>query len=169
MSDLLRFPDPVNEIAARTVAAGVLVQTVLMLILVPAVGAGWLWLSVALAYGFLARVLTGPTLSPLGQFATRVAAPRIGRAKPVPGPPKRFAQGMGTTMSLAVVVAHFGFRADRLALVLLGLIAVAATLESVFAYCLGCKIFAVLMRAGIIPTSVCETCADVSLRLSSAT
>ena len=38
---------------------------------------------------------------------------------------------------------------------------VAATLESVFAYCLGCKIFALLMRTGIIPEDVCEECNDM--------
>ncbi len=168
MTGLLRFPDPVNEVAARTVAAGVLVQCVLMLALGTAAGPGWLWLTVPLAYGFLARVLTGPTLSPLGQFATRLAAPRIGHARYVPGPPKRFAQGMGAFMSLAALVAHFGFAADTLALVIVGLIVVAATLESVFAYCIGCKIFAALMRIGFIPESVCEACADVSQRLRTA-
>jgi hypothetical protein len=38
---------------------------------------------------------------------------------------------------------------------------VAATLESVFAFCIGCKIFAVLMRAGVIPPEVCENCNDI--------
>jgi len=48
---------------------------------------------IPLAYGFWARVLTGPTLSPLGQLATRVVAPRLPvEPKLVPGPPKRFAQ-----------------------------------------------------------------------------
>ncbi|MBN8869714.1 MAG: DUF4395 family protein [Solirubrobacterales bacterium] len=42
--------------------------------------------------------------------------------------------------------------------------AVFATLESVFAFCVGCQIFALLMRAGIIPDEVCEACADISLR-----
>ena len=44
---------------------------------------------------------------------------------------------------------------------LLGLVIVAATLESVFALCLGCKIFAVLMRIGVIPDGVCESCNDI--------
>ena len=44
-----------------------------------------------LAYGFVARVLTGPTLSPLGQLVTRVVTPALDiEARPVPGPPKRF-------------------------------------------------------------------------------
>ena len=34
-------------------------------------------LLVLLTYGFVARVLTGPTLSPLGQFVTRVLTPRL--------------------------------------------------------------------------------------------
>ena len=166
MSGLFRFPNPVNELAARTVAGGVLALTGLTLILSLAVGSSWLWLSVGLAYGFLARVLTGPTLSPLGQLASRVIAPRLGPARPVPGPPKRFAQAMGATMSLAAVVLHFGFGWDGAAEVVLVLIVVAASLESVFAYCLGCKVFAVLMRAGWVPEAACAACADISLRTS---
>jgi hypothetical protein len=155
---IFSFPDPVNEVAARVVAGCVVLLCIATLITVSPV------LMVVLAAGFLARLLTGPTLSPLGQFATRVAAPRIGHANPVPGPPKRFAQGMGAFMSVAAVVAWFGFGAHAVALVLIGLIALAATLESVFAFCLGCKAFALLMRVGVIPESACEACNDLSLR-----
>jgi len=164
VAQLLSFPNPVNERAARTVAAGVLLLATLTIALGTTVSTSWLWLTAVLAYGFLARVLTGPRLSPLGQLATRVVAPRLGPPRFVPGPPKRFAQGMGATMTVLAVVLHFGFRADRAALVLLGLIVVAATLESVFAYCIGCKIFAGLMRLGVVPESVCLECADVSRR-----
>jgi hypothetical protein len=45
------------------------------------------------------------------------------------------------------------------------MITVAATLESVFAYCLGCQIFALLMRAGVVPDSVCEECANIWSRI----
>lgn len=164
MRELFRFPDPVNEVAARAVAGCVVVLAVLTIVLSATLGTGWLWLTAVLAYGFLARVLTGPTLSPVGQLATRVLAPRIGHAKPVPGPPKRFAQAMGTVMSVAAVVLHFGFGYEVAALVLVALIAAAATLESVFALCLGCTIFAALMRWGLIPEQVCEACNDISLR-----
>ncbi len=44
---------------------------------------------------------------------------------------------------------------------LLGFIVVAATLESVFGFCLGCTIFAALMRVGVIPQEVCERCDDI--------
>ncbi|MEA2145713.1 MAG: hypothetical protein QOG59_1300, partial [Solirubrobacteraceae bacterium] len=75
MSGLFSFPNPVNEKAARVVAGGVLILSLLTL------ATGWWWLLVPLAYGFWARVLTGPTLSPLGQFATRLAAPHLGEPK----------------------------------------------------------------------------------------
>jgi hypothetical protein len=155
------FPNPVNEKAARAVAGGVLTLAVLTLVLSFAAGDGWLWLTVVLALGFLARVLTGPTLSPLGQLATRIIAPRLGEPKLVAGPPKRFAQaiGLAVTGSAAVATALGAF---GLAQLLLGLIIVAATLESVFALCLGCAIFGVLMRAGLVPEQTCEACANLA-------
>src|SRR5450759_2605532 len=88
--ELFSLPNPVNEKAARSVAGGVVLLAALTLGLSVAAGHGWLWMSAVLAYGFLARVLTGPTLSPLGQLATRFAAPRFGTANSVAGPPKRF-------------------------------------------------------------------------------
>jgi hypothetical protein len=160
------FPNPVNELAARAVAGGVLLLTVVTIVLSTAVGTGWLWLSIPLAYGFVVRVLAGPRFSPLGQFATRVAAPRLGRARLVAGPPKRFAQGLGATLTTAVVVLHFGFAADRAALVILGLVVIAATLESVFAICIGCTLFGRLMRLGLIPEATCAACADISARIA---
>ena len=117
-----------------------------------------------IAYGFVARVLTGPTLSPLGQIVTKGITPRLPlRERPVPGPPKRFAQGMGVAFSLTATVLALGFGDHTAAYVVLGLLIVAATLESVFGLCLGCKIFALLMRAGVIPDEVCERCNNLAL------
>lgn len=123
-----------------------------------------LWLAALLAAGFWARVATGPTLSPLGQLATRVVAPRLGAPKPVPGPPKRFAQGVGVVFSTTALVLWAAFGQRTAGLALLGLLAAAAFLESAFAVCLGCRVFAGLMRLGIIPAGVCEECADLSRR-----
>jgi hypothetical protein len=165
---VFRFPNPVNEKAARSVAAGVVILCVATLALTLAFGHGWIWLTVPLAYGFLARVATGPTLSPLGQLATRVVAPRLGEARLVPGPPKRFAQAIGATLAVAAAIVGVGFGVDWAALVLVAMILVAATLESVFAICIGCWIFGHLMRLGVIPEDTCAACNDVSLRLKTA-
>ena len=158
-SRVFSFPNPVNEKAARTVAGVVFLIGVITLL------TGAYWLLVPLAYGFWARVLTGPTLSPLGWTAQNVLAPRLGERRPVPGPPKRFAQGMGAVMSTAALVLALVLGHHTAADVLLGLLVIASGLESIFAYCLGCKIFALLMRAGLIPDEVCAECADISLRL----
>jgi hypothetical protein len=152
---LFSFPNPVNEVSARLVAGGVVITTLLILVV------GWHWLLIPLAYGFVARVLTGPTLSPLGQVVTRGITPRLHVNKPVPGPPKRFAQAIGATLTVTAVVLYFGFGLTIAALVLVGMVLVAATLESVFAYCIGCKLFALLMRAGVIPDDVCEECNNI--------
>lgn len=163
MARIIGFPNPVNEKAARTVAAGVLTLTVATILLGSLVSTSWLWLTALLAAGFLARVLTGPTLSPLGQFATRVVAPRLGPARLVPGPPKRFAQAMGATITVtAVLLQALGLTPGVFAL--LGLIVVAAALESIVGFCIGCAVFGWLMRRGVIPEETCAACADISLR-----
>jgi len=156
VSSLLSFPDPVNEVSARLVASGVVVMSVV------AVAFDVPWLLAVIAYGFVARVLTGPTLSPLGQLVTRVITPRLGLAeRPVPGPPKRFAQGMGAVFSVTASILALGFGLRGAAYILMGMLVVAASLEAFAGYCLGCRVFALLMRAGIIPESVCEECADL--------
>jgi hypothetical protein len=156
------FPNPVNEKAARVVAGGVL------LISLVAVLTSSYWLLVPLAYGFVARVLAGPTLSPLGRLATAVVAPRLGPAVPVPGPPKRFAQGMGAAMTLVAAVLALVFGEHELADALLVAMILAAGLESIFAVCLGCHVFALLMRAGVVPESVCAECGDIRSRSAGA-
>ena len=152
---MFSFPNPVNEKAARVVAGVVAITGVVILL------TGWHWLLVVVAYGFWARVLTGPTLSPLGRLAMRVVAPRLGPPKYVAGPPKRFAQGIGAALTSVAAVLALGFGLETAADVLTGMLVVAATLESAFALCLGCRIFALLMSAGLIPAETCERCADI--------
>jgi hypothetical protein len=156
--ELFSFPNPVNEKAARVVAG------VVLLIVVLTLATSWYWLLIALAYGFWARVLAGPTLSPLGWVAQNVIAPRLGPKKPVPGPPKRFAQLMGAVMSTAALVLALVAGDHAAADGVLLALAPAAALESIVGYCLGCKIFGILMQAGIIPESVCVECADITAR-----
>lgn len=148
---LFSFPDPVNETSARVVAAGVVVEAVLFLVFREG------WLLVPLVYGFAARVLTGPTLSPLGQLATRVITPRIHvEHRFVPGPPKRFAQGVGLLFTSGAAAAWLvGWPVASY--VLIALLVVAATLESVWAICLGCIVYRFVWD--------CPDCNDISERL----
>jgi len=162
LPEVMRFPNPVNEVVARLVAAGVVLEAAAYL------ATRWPIFLVTLAVGFVLRVLTGPRLSPLALLVTRIVVPGLD-VEPcwVPGPPKRFAQGIGATLTVGALVAWLAGAAG-LAAVLVGLVVVAATLESVLAICLGCRIFALLMRAGIIPPEVCLACSDLSGRLAAA-
>jgi hypothetical protein len=158
MANVIGFPRTVNDRAARVVAAGVVGLTILT------VATGWFWLTIPLAYGFWARVLTGPRLSPLGQLATRVVAPRLGTPKPVPGPPKRFAQAIGVCFSTAALVLGLLLGLETAATVVLLTLTVAASLEAFAGICLGCELFRIGMRVGLVPETVCEECANIWAR-----
>ncbi len=150
------FPDPVDETSARVVAGGVAAMSAATIALDQPL------LLVPLTYGFAARVAAGPTLSPLGQLATKVVTPRIdGEHKYVPGPPKRLAQGIGLALSATASLFCFGLKNKKVAYRLLTVLAGAAFLESAFGICLACRIFPFLVRAGIVPESACEECADL--------
>jgi hypothetical protein len=154
---VLSFPNPVNEVTARVTAGGVVVLSALALALQQP------WLSIVLASGFLLRVISGPKLSPLALLASRVIVPRLPwPPRMVAGPPKRFAQAIGLTFSLAAALLFFAFSLSGEAYAVLGALLLAAVLESVFGLCLGCKAFALLMRTGVIPSEVCERCNDIS-------
>ncbi|MGQ0743807.1 MAG: DUF4395 domain-containing protein [Acidimicrobiales bacterium] len=144
------FPDPVNEVAARAVAAGVVMLATTILIT-----RQWvlLW---PLAYGFVARVAAGPRFSPLGRIAVHLVAPRF-TARPVPGPPKRFAQGMGAVVTTSALILHYGPGSDTVVLGLLGAMVVFASLEAGFGFCVGCRIFALIQRFGWV-AKLCESC-----------
>lgn len=151
------FPRTVDERAARLVATGVVVGAVLGMVVWPGIAA-------LLAVGFALRVAWGPRVSPLALLVTRVVVPRLpGPARPVPGPPKRFAQTIGLVVSTGAVVGLVA-GSTTVATALLAVLVVAAGLEAAFGLCLGCVMFAGLMRAGIVPEAVCLECADLSRR-----
>src|SRR5437879_506393 len=124
---LFHFPSQVNERAARLVAAAVAVLLGLagllnLPLLVP-----------VMAVGFLLRAGWGPRFSPLARVGSAVAA-RLGEPLPVPGAPKRFAQGIGAGCTgVASVLFATGHRAPGWALV--GLVALFAALEASVAFC----------------------------------
>jgi len=160
--ELFTFPNPVDEHAARTVAAGVAVLAALTL------ATGWHWLLVLLAVGFAARTAAGPRFSVLGRLATQVVAPRLGMPRFVPGPPKRFAQSIGLALTAVAVVAAYGFGAVVLPTVLISVLLVFALLESVLGFCAGCWVFGHLMRWGVIPVDTCEACSNVQRRYAAS-
>ena len=156
MARLFSFPNPVNETSARLVAGSVAVIAMLTVAfqqgrLLP-----------VLAYGFVARVLAGPRLSPLGLLATRVVTPRLHRRhRYSPGPAKRFAQAIGAAFTVTATLLWFAAGEHTAALALAGVIAVFASLEAAFGLCVGCQAFYLGMRLGLVPPQVCAECARV--------
>lgn len=150
-STLFAFPAVVNETAARLQAGAVAV------LLGAAFAARQPWIVGVLAAGFLVRVLLGPRYSPLAR-AVSILAPRMATPRPVAGSPKRFAQGIGATLLLGSV-ALFLVGDAPVAWGLALTVAAFATLEALFAFCLGCRIYGGLQRLGLVSPSACVDCA----------
>ncbi|WP_125609961.1 DUF4395 domain-containing protein [Specibacter cremeus] len=151
------FPNPVNEYAARC-TAGIVVVLALAALLT-----GARLLVAVIAAGFVLRLAFGPRISPAALLSVRVLAPRFGEPRLVPGPPKRFAQGIGAVLSIAATVLLFA-GVPVVGWALIAALVVAASLEAFVGLCLGCIIFGVLVRRGLIPAGICDDCANVSLR-----
>ena len=102
VSQVFSFPDTVDEHAARLVASGVVVMSLAIVL------GGQRWVLIPLAAGFVARVASGPRFSPLALAVTRVIVPRLPWSpKMTSGAPKRFAQGIGATLSAAALLAEY--------------------------------------------------------------
>ena len=63
--------------------------------------------------------------------------------------PPTFAQGVGFAITLAGLVLHL-LGVDGALVVAASAAFIAAFLNSVFGYCLGCQIYVLLVRAGIL-------------------
>ena len=154
-----RFPRVVDDVTVRLIAAVVLVLAIAALALHQ-----W-WIYAVLAVDFSLRVAFTPQASPLAQAVQRLVRPRVTAAKrPVAGPPKRFAAGIGAALTaVAAILWALGVAAP--VVVTIGAIMVVfPALEAILGICVGCTVFAVLMKLGVVPEEICLECADISLR-----
>jgi hypothetical protein len=156
-----RFPRVVDDVTVRLIAAVVLVLAVLAL-----VSHQW-WIYAVLALDFTLRAALGPRVSPLAQLVQRAVRPRVRAPKrQTAGPPKRFAAAIGAVLTAAATVLWLlpGTAADTAVVVLGAVMVVFPALEAVLGLCVGCRVFGLLMRLGVVPEEVCLECADISLR-----
>jgi Domain of unknown function (DUF4395) len=152
-----RFPSLVDDVTVRLVAGLVLLIAVLAL----ATGAWWLY--AVLAADFVLRSGWGPSASPLARTARALRL----RIKTAPrwtaGPPKRFAAAIGAVLTLAATASWLVGAST--AVVAIGVVMVVfPALEAALGLCVGCIVFGWLMRAGLVPESVCVECADITAR-----
>lgn len=112
--------------------------------------AAWLLLT-ALAALFAWGAVAGVRRHPFGLLFTRFVRPRLAPPAELEDPrPPTFAQGVGFAVTIAgVLLGAFGV---ELAVPIAASLAfVAAFLNAVFAYCLGCQLYLLLVRARVIP------------------
>jgi hypothetical protein len=118
----------------------------------PAAGsldAAW-WVMFYAAVMFAIGLVAGPLIHPYGLFFRAVIRPRLsapGYLEPVA--PPRFAQGVGLLVSTVGLVVHllgvpYGLVAAAMAAF------VAAFLNAVFGLCLGCELYGVMLRLGLV-------------------
>src|SRR6476646_944375 len=153
-----RFPSIVDDVTVRLIAAEVLVLAAV------ALAAQQWWLYALLAIDVVLRSGWGPSYSPLARLAQAVLRPRV-KAAPryTAGPPKRFAAAIGAVLTIAATVLWIA--GTTLPVVAIGVVMVVfPALEALGGICVGCIIFGWLMRAGLIPDSVCVECADITRR-----
>lgn len=163
VSDFFTFPELINEVSARLVATGVLILSIFSLIFIIRDNSISYVLLSMLIYGFLARVSSGPKISPLALLVTKIIVPKLNfREKIVPGPPKRFAQGVGLVFSLLITI-FLVVGLNNISIILLTILISFASLEAFIGFCAGCKAFKILMKIGIIPEDVCERCANYNI------
>ena len=77
IDDFFTFPETINEVAARLVATGVILMSVATLYLLSQNNSYVLIPLTLLVYGFLARVTSGPKISPLALFVTKFLVPKL--------------------------------------------------------------------------------------------
>ena len=163
VSDFFTFPELINEVSARLVASGVLILSICSLLLIIYGNNMSYVLLVMLIYGFLARVSSGPKVSPLALLVTKIIVPKLNfREKIVPGPPKRFAQGIGLVFSL-LITGFLIVGLINVSITLLLILITFASLEAFIGFCAGCKVFKLMMNIGLIPEDVCEKCANYNI------
>jgi len=150
------YPDVVNENATRIVA-GVIFTVAVTLLLFPN-----LPLLVFLVYGFLARLSYGPRFEPVAWAVSQFVVPRFRISfVPTAGPPKRFAQFVGTLFSIASL-GLFLWNQEFAYQLVLGILTFFASLEAFLGWCCGCWVFRGLMQIGIVPQEVCERCNNLT-------
>jgi hypothetical protein len=96
------------------------------------------------------RAFAGVARHPYGALYRALLRPRLSAPTELEDPvPPTFAQGVGFVITLIGAVLHLA--GVPYALVIAASAAfIAAFLNSVFAYCLGCQIYLLLVRAGIL-------------------
>jgi hypothetical protein len=107
----------------------------------------FLWITLVFAWGAFA----GVQRHPYGLFFKAVVRPRLNPPTELEDPtPPTFAQGVGLVITGLGLILSLIPGVGLALPIAAGLAFIAAFLNSVFAYCLGCQIYLLLVRLGIL-------------------
>lgn len=129
----------VNENQPRLVAAQVVLLTAIF------IGTGWWPVFLLLAVDFFLRAFKLGRYSLLGQAATSVVQQWKLSGKKVDQAPKRFAAKLGFIFSLIILTLSV-FHQTTIAAYVAVVLILFAILESVFNFCVGCRIYSIGIR-----------------------
>jgi hypothetical protein len=136
--------EKLNENHARIVAALVFINTTIALL----TGAWWLLLIQGL--DFTIRAANKREYSPFRFLAVQLGGLFKVGYKATDVAPKRFAAGVGVVFSFTIA-ALLLFHQPIAAYGVGGVLLVCAFLESAFAFCVGCIVYHLLVKASLIP------------------
>ena len=158
LKSIFSFPDSINEYTARIVAGIIVLLSLIYLYTDNIIVLAFL------VYGFFARVIAGPSICPIAILTIKFIIPKLGNPYlGCPGPPKRFAQLIGftiTSMALYYVLIDKLIAANFIILILV----IFASLESIIGFCAGCWLFKKMMKWGWIPEYICLKCHNISIK-----
>ena len=149
---------PASGIDPRSPRFGAGITAVLLLVVIglalSGAEAAAVWLLVAIAVLFALGAFRGIRKHPYGVIFRRLVRPRLAPPSTLEDPtPPTFAQGVGLFVVVVGLVLYLA--GVPLAIVVAAAAAfVAAFLNSVFAYCLGCQLYLLLVRAGVVGRKV---------------
>jgi tellurite resistance protein TehA-like permease/glutaredoxin len=148
---LFWFPDTVNRTAAQVVGLICMIYCILCVAFYDRRATQWAVL--ALAIDFFGRLLFGGNYTPIGLIGNIVAHAWKGRPVLMAGPPKQFAAFCGFFMS--ALSAALLLAGERLGgTIVIGILIFPTGLEGILDWCMGCWMFGLGIRYGIVPASV---------------
>lgn len=145
---VLMYPRFLNENVLRPVA-GIVFTVSLLTLIVPAIS----YLMIFLFIDFLIRYIN-PKYSLLAQ-TIRIISTRILRQEPRPyySAPKRFAILIGIIFS-GIISLSIVLQVGLVTTIFTSFLLIASFLQGFFGYCLGCEIYSLLIKFGMIQNSL---------------
>ncbi|MCS6984494.1 MAG: DUF4395 domain-containing protein [Leptospiraceae bacterium] len=161
----MRYPEVINQQAARLVAFFTFTLALLTVVFPPDQYPLSLVLLSYLTLGFFLRTFVGPAYEPTAILAQRIWV-NLFHLEEVPtnAMPKRFAQFIGCLFCLAGWIFVLTSQVEAYQ-IFFSILATFAFLEAVFNFCAGCFVFNQLIRFRLLPERICRECQNITDRL----